>query len=483
MACATLVIVDTEEHAGLVPASQRHKAVVAPVGSPDAWFAEPAEVQTSPLKVLFFGLFTPLQGAPVIGDAIALLPPDTGIEVTMVGSGQDLAETRRRAADSPLVTWREWVEPDELRRLLREHHVCLGIFGDTPKALRVTPNKVFQGAAAGCAILTSDTPPQRRSLGDGARFVRVADPIALAEALLSLAADPSEVRRLRTSAHHRAEADFRPSRVAQPVRAALLARTKQERSLMTTSVKETNPLPPLAIRAWLRYDVVKRLIDRLNPGTALEIGCGQGAFGARLADDVKYLGVEPDESSYHLACDRIEPRGGQVLHGIHEVVPKNSTYDIVCAFEVLEHIHDDKKALEEWVPFVRPGGHLVLSVPAFQERFGAMDTHAGHFRRYSPAELEARLVEAGLTDVEITVYGWPLGYALEAVRNRIDAKKLAGAGDASIDELTAASGRTFQPTGRAMGAFVNVATVPFRYLQRTRPKAGHGLVAKARRPE
>jgi len=224
--CASLVIVDSEEHAGLLPASQRHKAVVAPVGSPDEWFAEPSEIETGRLKVVFFGLFTPLQGAPVIGEAIALLPPDIGIDVTMVGCGQDLAETRRRAADSPLATWREWVEPSELRSLLREHHVCLGIFGDTPKALRVTPNKVFQGAAAGCAILTSDTAPQHRSLGDAARFVTVANATALAEALRALAADPSEVRRLRASAHQRAEADFRPCIVAQPVRAALLARMK-----------------------------------------------------------------------------------------------------------------------------------------------------------------------------------------------------------------------------------------------------------------
>jgi hypothetical protein len=89
--CATLVIVDTEEQADLLPTFQRRKAVVAPVGSPDEWFAEPTEIETSRLRVLFFGLFTPLQGAPVIGEAIALLPPDTGIEVTMVGSGQDLA--------------------------------------------------------------------------------------------------------------------------------------------------------------------------------------------------------------------------------------------------------------------------------------------------------------------------------------------------------------------------------------------------------
>ena len=251
---------------------------------------------------------------------------------------------------------------------------------------------------------------------------------------------------------------------------------------MTASANEKNPLPPLAIRAWLRYDVAKRVIDRLRPSTALEIGCGQGAFGARLAGDVKYLGVEPDKSSYQVARGRIEPRGGLVLNGIHRAVPEGSTYDLVCAFEVLEHIEDDKGALAEWVPLVSPGGHLVLSVPAFQERFGAMDTHAGHFRRYSPTGLKDRLVEAGLTDVEITVYGWPLGYALEAVRNRIDAKKLAAAGDASVEELTAASGRTFQPNGRVMGAFVNAATVPFRYLQRARPKAGTGLVAVARRP-
>ena len=251
---------------------------------------------------------------------------------------------------------------------------------------------------------------------------------------------------------------------------------------MTASAQEKDPLPPLAIRAWLRYDVVKRLIDRLKPSTALEIGCGQGAFGARLADEVTYLGVEPDASSFQVARGRIEPRGGTVLHGIHRVVPEGTTYDLVCAFEVLEHIDDDLGALAEWGSLVRPGGHLVVSVPAFQERFGPMDAYVGHFRRYSPAELETRLVAAGLTDVEITVYGWPLGYALEVVRNRIDAKKLAAAGDTSIESLTAASGRTFQPRGRTMGAFVNAATVPFRYLQRARPGAGTGLVAVARRP-
>jgi len=243
-------------------------------------------------------------------------------------------------------------------------------------------------------------------------------------------------------------------------------------------------LPPIAIRAWLRYDVVARAIERLQPRSVLEIGCGQGAFGARLAGNLDYLGVEPDASSYEVAAARIEPRGGKVINGSHEAVPAHSTFDAVCAFEVLEHIDDDQAALAAWVPFVRPGGHLIMSVPAFQDRFGPMDIHAGHFRRYSPDELSNRLTEAGLVIDQLTVYAWPLGYALEAVRNRIDAKKLARAkaSGTPIEELTAASGRTFQPSRPMAGVAVQAATLPFRYLQRIRQSSGTGLVAVARRP-
>lgn len=246
----------------------------------------------------------------------------------------------------------------------------------------------------------------------------------------------------------------------------------------------SSPVPPLAIRAWLRYDVVSRIITRLQPASVLEIGCGQGAFGARLAGRVDYLGVEPDESSYRVAAGRIEPRGGRVINGTHEAVPAGSAFDAVCAFEVLEHIEDDRAALAAWVPFIKPGGHLIMSVPAFQDRFGPMDTHAGHFMRYSPDELGSRLTEADLVVDEITVYGWPLGYALESVRNRIDAKKLATAraNGTSIEELTAASGRTFQPSKRSSGLAVQAATLPFRYLQRAQPHRGTGLVAVAGRP-
>src|SRR6185503_14756183 len=67
-------------------------------------------------------IYTPLQGAPVIGEAIRLLDPDPAqVRFTMAGRGQDLARTRDLAGDSPAVEWFDWVERDELPALVFEH--------------------------------------------------------------------------------------------------------------------------------------------------------------------------------------------------------------------------------------------------------------------------------------------------------------------------------------------------------------------------
>ena len=253
---------------------------------------------------------------------------------------------------------------------------------------------------------------------------------------------------------------------------------------------------PLAPNARLRWSVVARQVEAIAPRTVLEIGCGGGAFGARIAGrpGVDYLGVEPDPTSYEVARGRIEPRGGAVRNESSSDLPSGSDFDLVCAFEVLEHLEDDVAALEEWTTHVRPGGHLLLSVPAFQSRFNPWDTMVGHFRRYEPDGLRSLLEAAGYVDVDVTVYGWPLGLATENVRGRIAGRRLAGGavggstaegGSAApadtFAERTASSARQLQPSD-VLGPVVTLAVSPFTALQRLRPHAGTGLVALGRRP-
>jgi glycosyltransferase involved in cell wall biosynthesis len=221
---ADIVVVDTEEHLEIVPEKYRSKAVVVHVGAPAPWHAaarEPSADLGGPLKVVFYGLYTPLQGTPVIGEALGRLA-GAPVEVTMIGRGQDQAETKRAVAANQGVCWLDWVPAAELPALVAAHDVCLGIFGTGDKALRVVPNKVFQGAAAGCAVITSDTAPQRRVLGDAAVLVPPGDPAALADALLRLANDREALLKLRHAARQLAAERFTPEQVVGPLTDRLL---------------------------------------------------------------------------------------------------------------------------------------------------------------------------------------------------------------------------------------------------------------------
>ncbi|HEY6480417.1 MAG TPA: class I SAM-dependent methyltransferase [Streptosporangiaceae bacterium] len=239
---------------------------------------------------------------------------------------------------------------------------------------------------------------------------------------------------------------------------------------------------PLAPNSWMRYDLVQRML----PGgitDVLEVGCGQGAFGARLAQRYRYLGVEPDPTSFAVAQRRVQATGGrgEVRNALAADLADDAQFDLVCAFEVLEHIEDDKAALAEWAGRLRPGGWLMISVPAHQRRFAPWDELVGHFRRYDPAALSDLLASCGFGDIQIRQYGFPLGFALEAVRNKIAARRLTTqAAGSSVEERTAGSARQLQPAEGLRAAAIRYGILPFRVAQRSFPDRGTGLVALAR---
>jgi SAM-dependent methyltransferase len=243
-----------------------------------------------------------------------------------------------------------------------------------------------------------------------------------------------------------------------------------------------NRLAPLTPNAWLRYDVIQRLMPA-GVTDVLEIGCGQGALGARLSAQYRYVGLEPDPESFAVAEGRFARLdGGQVRNVPLATLGAEDQFDLVCAFEVLEHIEDDEKALLEWTEHLRPGGWLLLSVPAHQHRYAAWDEAVGHFRRYDPDKLAELARKIGLEDVKVREYGAPLGYMLEFGRNAVANRKLKNMSEASMAERTGASGRTFQLANPAVSALAHYGTAPFRFLQRSFPH-GTGVVLCAQKPQ
>jgi len=240
--------------------------------------------------------------------------------------------------------------------------------------------------------------------------------------------------------------------------------------------------PPLSIHAWLRYAAIDRLLARHVATTALEIGVGQGSVGILLAQRFDYVGIDLDQAALSTAQARFDRHGldpARLLSGGLEQVA-GRTFDLVCAFEVLEHAEDDRGTLEEWRLFLRPGGTLVLSVPAGPDRLGAADLKAGHFRRYSRDDVRNVLQDAGFAEIEVLNYGYPAGYVLEAARNVLARRELRRT--RTQHERTLASGRWLQPDEWA-APLTRMAAAPLEILQRPFMglDRGTGIVATATR--
>ena len=144
-----------------------------------------------------------------------------------------------------------------------------------------------------------------------------------------------------------------------------------------------------------RREVLAALIRRevrLPPNAAiLEIGCGTGHNIAMLAQFGRVDALELDEEARALAEQRL---GRSVMSSpLPELagVPTRH-YDLVGAFDVIEHIDDDRAALEASAATLKPGGTFVMTVPAHPWMWSAHDAVNHHKRRYSKTALR-RLIE------------------------------------------------------------------------------------------
>jgi SAM-dependent methyltransferase len=134
--------------------------------------------------------------------------------------------------------------------------------------------------------------------------------------------------------------------------------------------------------------------SRKEPLKILDVGCGTGANLEMLSQFGRAEGVDVSAE----ALEFCRERGlRQVKQGAAEALPyEKDSFDLVTGLDVVEHLDDDVAGLKEMRRVLRPGGEVVLFVPAFMFLWGVQDDISNHRRRYTMAGLKAVVSKAGL---------------------------------------------------------------------------------------
>lgn len=215
---ADLLLCDTQAHAHFfqhfyrVP---RERCTVVPVGFDDAVFRPLPEPSVLPFRAAFFGSYLPLHGVDTIVEAARRLR-HRNIRFLLVGSGQTFEVVRRAQEEGLGLEVCGALPAIDLVQRLQSAHVLLGVFGTTPKAGRVVPNKVFQSLALGRAVVTADSAAIREFFTPGEHLCVVppGDADALAQTLLALRDNPAWRRQLARSGARHVHAHFAPQNIA-----------------------------------------------------------------------------------------------------------------------------------------------------------------------------------------------------------------------------------------------------------------------------
>jgi len=133
----------------------------------------------------------------------------------------------------------------------------------------------------------------------------------------------------------------------------------------------------------------------------LDVGCGTGANLLMLAEYGDAEGVDISEDALAFCRERGLDK---VRLGAGEQLPyDDGTFDLVTAFDVVEHMDDDLAGLREMRRVLRPGGRVLLFVPTFMFLWGLQDDVSNHRRRYRLPQLRRVLEQAGF-EIERTSY-------------------------------------------------------------------------------
>lgn len=226
---ADRVIADTPAHANYFSGTlgvAAAKTCVVYVGADESLF-KPETVPHSnagPVEVLFFGSFIPLQGPQTVVEA-ARLYRGPAARWVLLGQGPLRTACEEAARGLTNLTFEDWLPYADLPRRIHRADILLGVFGTTPKADRVIPNKVFQSLACGKPVVTRPAGAYPGVLSEipdtGLVWTPAGDAQALADRVAMLAADRDRRDRLGRAAADTSRRFFSEAQLRQQLAAVL----------------------------------------------------------------------------------------------------------------------------------------------------------------------------------------------------------------------------------------------------------------------
>lgn len=139
--------------------------------------------------------------------------------------------------------------------------------------------------------------------------------------------------------------------------------------------------------------------------SCLEIGCGTGFVLAGIEKafpDVRLSGSEIYRRGLEFASRRV--RRADLFQMDARAIPFEKEFDVISCFDVLEHIEDDETVLKQMYRALKQGGGIILTVPQHDFLWSRLDDCAKHVRRYSAADIMAKVKRSGFRVVKTTSF-------------------------------------------------------------------------------
>lgn len=188
-----------------------------------------------------------------------------------------------------------------------------------------------------------------------------------------------------------------------------------------------------------------------QPRLVLDVGSADGPSAAWMHGDHQRVAIDTDPRG-------LAP-GKDVCASALQLPFADETFDVVGAFDVIEHLDPEATGVAELARVLRPGGRLLVSVPAYQWAWSDHDVRAGHYRRYTRRRIERTLTGAGLR-IERSTHAFGLVFPMFAAQ-RLASRVRSAPADERLPSVSTTQDRILRGLCHAEARWLRRLDLPF----------------------